>query len=216
MTVTPLQQPTSAEHAAHHRSADELEAALPGVRSAPRDVGTLALLVRRPGVDQREVLERARLTTAEGMAGDSWIERSSSRTQDGSAHPDMQLNVMSLAAVRAVAGDDPHRWAWAGDELIVDLDLSFANLPAGALLEIGGEPARPHAVIEVTDQPHRGCLKFKDRFGKAALFWVNSEQGVPLRLRGLNARVVVEGEVRSGDEVRVRRPDGPFEPAPGA
>ena len=216
MTVTPLQQPTPEQHAEHHRSAAELEAALAGVRSAPRDVGTIALLVRRPGVDQRELLEHVQLTTAEGMAGDSWSERSSSRTDDGSPHPDMQLNVMSLAAVRAVAGDDPQRWAWAGDEIIVDLDLSFENLPAGARLEIGGDAEQPRAVIEVTDQPHRGCLKFKERFGKAALFWVNSEQGVPLRLRGLNARVVVEGEVRTGDEVRVRRPEGPTVPAQGA
>ena len=216
MTVTSLPQPTPEEHAAHHRSAAELDAALAGVRAAPRDTGTIALLVRRPGVDQREVLDAVPLTTAEGMAGDSWRERSSSRTGDGSAHPDMQLNVMSLAAARAVAGDDPHRWAWAGDEIIVDLDLSFENLPAGTLLDIGGEADRPAAVIEVTDQPHRGCLKFKERFGKAALFWVNSEQGVPLRLRGLNARVVVEGEVRTGDEVRVRRSAGAFEPAPGA
>ena len=207
MTDTPVRQPTAEEHAVHHPGAAQLEAALAVVRSAPRDVGSLELLVRRPETEAREMLDHVRLTAAEGLEGDNWRHRGSKRTDDGSAHPDMQLNVMSAAAVRAVAGEDRERWAWAGDQLIVDLDLSFANLPAGSLLEIGRPGEEPGAVIEVTDQPHRGCLKFKDRFGKAALFWVSSDQGVPLRLRGLNARVVSEGEVRVGDEVRVRRPD---------
>jgi MOSC domain-containing protein YiiM len=58
------------------------------------------------------------------------------------------------------------------------------------------------AVIEVTEQPHTGCAKFRRRFGADALRFVNSPIGRELRLRGLNAKVVVAGTIRQGDEVR--------------
>ena len=44
------------------------------------------------------------------------------------------------------------------------------------------------------------------RFGAEAMRAVNSAEGRPLRLRGLNARVVVPGLVRQGDRVAVHRP----------
>jgi hypothetical protein len=40
------------------------------------------------------------------------------------------------------------RWALAGDQLFVDLDLGAENLPPGTRLAFGS------AVIEVTKQPH--------------------------------------------------------------
>jgi MOSC domain-containing protein YiiM len=91
---------------------------------------------------------------------------------------------------------DPERRALAGDQLHLDLDLSLANLPPGTQLALGT------AVIEVTEIPHTGCAKFVDRFGRDAMRFVNSPRGRELRLRGLNAKVVVAGVVRPGDEVR--------------
>ena len=91
---------------------------------------------------------------------------------------------------------DPDRRVLAGDQLHVDLDLSEANLPPGTRLALGT------AVIEVTPEPHRGCAKFVERFGRDAMRFVNSPIGRELRLRGLNARVVVPGTVRPGDEIR--------------
>jgi MOSC domain-containing protein YiiM len=88
-------------------------------------------------------------------------------------------------------------WAWAGDQLYVDLDLSVANLPPGTRLALGD------ALIEVTDQPHTGCAKFVERFGREPMRWVNSPEGRALRLRGMNTRVVGPGRVRVGDRVRV-------------
>ena len=87
----------------------------------------------------------------------------------------------------------------AGDQLHVDLDLSTTNLPAGTQLAIGDV-----AVIEITDQPHTGCAKFADRFGAEALRFVNIGAGKELRLRGLNAKVVVPGPIRAGDRIRKR------------
>lgn len=183
-----------------HRSAEDLESFLPELRSAPADHGTLELLVRRPAVGEREVLLEGVLSLEHGLVGDTWRVRGSRRTPDGSSHPEMQLNVMSARLVAFLAGD-PDRRPLAGDQLYLDLDLSHANLPAGTRLRLGD------AVIEVTAEPHLGCDKFMARFGEPAMRFVNSRVGRELRLRGLNAKVVVPGVVRSGDTVRKVAPD---------
>ncbi len=188
----------------HHRTTAELEAFLPELLDAPRDRGTLDLVVRRPTVDEREVLDEGELDLASGLVGDTWSERSSTRTEDGGPRPDMQLNVMGSRIVGFLARD-PDRRALAGDQLYLDLDLSHDNLPAGSRLSIG-DPSTRGAVIEVTEQPHTGCAKFVERFGADAMRFVNGRTGRPLRLRGLNAKVVVPGRVRPGDPVTVARP----------
>lgn len=176
-------------------STEALEAGLPHVRLAPTDHGVLRLIVRRPALDAREVLEEGALSVEDGLVGDTWRTRGSSRSVDGRAHPDMQLNIMNARAAALVAQRDD-RWPLAGDQLYVDLDLSGANLPPGTRLAIGS------AVIEVTDQPHTGCGKFVARFGLDAMKLVNSPLGRSLNLRGICARVVQPGTLRVGDTVR--------------
>jgi hypothetical protein len=178
-----------------HLPAAALEAGLGDVRLSPADGGTVELIVRRPAVDEREVLAEGTLDVAAGLAGDTWRVRGSSRTTDGSSHPDMQLTVMNSRAALLVA-QDPGRRMLAGDQLYVDLDLSPANLPPGTRLAVGS------AVIEVTAQPHLGCAKFAARFGTDALRFVTARVGRELRLRGLNARVAVSGTIRPGDTIR--------------
>jgi hypothetical protein len=178
-----------------HANMEQLEAGLHSIREAPTEAGELMMIVRRPDVDQRETLEEAELCTQRGLVGDTWSSRRSPRTPDGSAHPDMQLNIMNARATALIAGSR-ERWPLAGDQLYLDMDLSEANLPAGTRLAVG------NAVIEVTDQPHLGCQKFKARFGDAALKFVNSEEGKALHLRGINARVVTPGTIRRGDIAR--------------
>ncbi|HEU0178486.1 MAG TPA: MOSC domain-containing protein [Blastocatellia bacterium] len=173
----------------------ELDAGLDAVRQSPKDEGVIAMIVRRPQVDAREVLEEGELDLVEGLVGDTWKVRGSSRTPDGSAHPDMQLNIMNARVIDLVAREKD-RWSLAGDQLFIDLDVSAENLPPGTRLALGS------AVIEVTNQPHTGCKKFAARFGLDALKFVNSPVGRQLQLRGVNARVRQAGVIRIGDLVK--------------
>jgi hypothetical protein len=162
---------------------------------SPKDGGRLELIVRRPQVGAREILDEGQLDLVHGLVGDTWRQRSSTRTGDGSAHPDMQLNIMNSRIAALVAGDRS-RWPLAGDQLYVDLDLSESNLPPGTRLEFGT------AIVEVTSEPHTGCQKFVSRFGLDAVRLVNSPEGRKLRLRGLNARVIQPGTIKVGQLIR--------------
>jgi hypothetical protein len=180
---------------AAHRTLAELAAHLELLRSAPTDVGTLELVVRRPEHGVREVLGEGVLDVTAGLVGDNWLSRATGRAVAEGRHLAAQVTVMSARMV-GLLGDTDEERAGAGDQLYVDLDLSRGILPAGARLALGDE-----AVLEVTDKPHRGCRKFERRFGADAVAFVNSEEGRALRLRGLNARVVAGGVVRPGDGV---------------
>jgi MOSC domain-containing protein len=182
-----------------HLTMEELEAGFEAISRSPTDAGVLEMIVRRPEVGGREPLAEAELDPAVGLVGDSWSQRRSRRTADGSPHPEMQINIMN-ARVAALVAQDRSRWPLAGDQLFVDLDLSEASLPAGTRLAIGS------AVIEVTAEPHTGCAKFAERFGTDAMKFVNSTERHALHLRGINAKVVQRGAIRVGDRVtRVQR-----------
>ena len=178
-----------------HLPLSQIQAGMPSILAAPADAGRLEMIVRRPAVNARELLDTGTLDVVQGLVGDTWIDRGSSRTSDNTPHPDMQLTLMGVRVISLLAGDSS-RWPLAGDQLFVDFDLSAANLPAGTRLAIGS------AVVEVTAQPHTGCGKFVERFGVDAMKFVNSPEGRALNLRGINARVVAPGEVRVGDSVR--------------
>jgi hypothetical protein len=180
-----------------HLTMQELEEALDHLRDSPKDDGVVQMIVRRPRVDEREVLAEAELDPLQGLIGDSWSVRGSSKTADGGPHPEMQINIMNARVVALVA-QEKSRWSLAGDQLFIDMDLSKDNLPAGTRLEIGS------AVLEVTPLPHTGCQKFVSRFGMDAMKFVNSEVGKKLCLRGINARVVQAGVVRLGSTAKKR------------
>lgn len=178
-----------------HLTRLELEAALDELRQAPKDEGVVQLIVRRPDIEHREVLEEATLDPVAGLIGDNWITRGSKRTPDGSPHPEMQINIMN-ARVTALLAAEKERWPLAGDQFYIDMDLSKENLPPGSLLALGS------AVLEVSPLPHTGCKKFVSRFGIDAMEFVNSEIGKMLCLRGINAKVVQGGVVRVGETAK--------------
>lgn len=177
-----------------HRTIAELEAQLDHIRESPIGSGRLELIVRRPDLKQREVLDEAQLDTELGLVGDNWSTRGSTQTADGTAHPLKQLNVMNARSAAAIAGDIQH-WPPAGDQLFVDLHLGSEELPPGTLLHIGD------AVIEVTEPPHRGCVKFVARYGNDAMRFVSSPAGKSVNARGICARVVTGGTIRTGDAI---------------
>ena len=165
----------------------ELETGLEEILQSPKQEGSIELIVRRPIKGKREVLDHGELTLEDGLSGDCW--------KDHDPHPEMQINIMNSRAIALVACEKD-RWALAGDQLYVDLDLSAENLPPGTRLELGS------ALLEVTTPPHTGCGKFAARFGVEAVKFVNSVRGRKLNLRGLNARVVKPGTIRKGDTIR--------------
>jgi hypothetical protein len=180
---------------AKHFSSAELEQGIEQIIATPANDGELKLIVRRPDVDQRETPQQARLDVDQGLVGDNWLNRGSRHMPDGAADPDMQLNVMNARVVDTVAGSED-RWALAGDQLYIDMDLSPENLPPGTRLQLGD------AVIEVTEPPHTGCKKFAARYGVDAMVFVNTGRGKQLNFRGICAKVVTSGDIRVGDVAR--------------
>jgi MOSC domain-containing protein YiiM len=176
-----------------HADAEQLEAGLDEIRRSPSAEGTVELVVRRPVEGEREVLDEGVLDAAVGLVGDDWRDRNDRRGRP--SDPASQLTLMNARAIELIAGTR-ERWALAGDQLYVDLDLSVANLPPGTRLEVGT------AVVEVTEKLHTGCAKFTERFGSAAIRFVNQPPGRELRLRGMYAKIVEPGTVRPGDAIR--------------
>lgn len=141
---------------------------------------------RAPGI--HESLGRVRLTRDEGMPGDEWNRRPP-------RHPDAQLAVMRRDIAELVANGQP--LTEPGDNLIVELDLSVANLPVGSRLQVGA------AVVSVTPKPHDGCSKFARRFGDDAWRFVNAPATRHHNLRGIYWKVLTPGEVNVGSPITV-------------
>jgi MOSC domain-containing protein YiiM len=171
---------------------EELDRHMAELGSLPTDAGTLELIVVRPREGERETPTTAEITVEDGLVGDRWEPGVGS---DGQLDRHNQLTIASSHVLGLIA--EPERWALAGDNLIVDIGLDKTNLPTGTRLAIGGT-----VVVEISEEPHTGCAKFSARFGSDALKFINSPEGRELRLRGLNAKVVVPGTVSVGDPVR--------------
>ena len=139
-----------------HVTTVELETALGAIHDSPKDFGVLEMIVRRPAVGEREVVQSGELHPLVGLVGDSWSRRGSRRSADGGPHPEMQLNIMNARVVALVA-QAKDRWPLAGANCSSTWISSADNLPPGARLQLGG------AVIEVTAEPHTGGGKFIER-----------------------------------------------------
>jgi len=172
----------------------ELELCLPDILASPKSAGRVAMIVCRPRADDRKMIDSCELTICDGLLGDNWKQRGQWRAPDKPANIDTQLTLMNVRAITAIAADQA-QWPLAGDQFFVDLDLSRKNLPPGTTIKIGT------AEIEITAEPHLGCRKFSDRFGRDAVMFVNSDQGKRINLRGINAKVVKEGTVSIGDSI---------------
>ena len=166
----------------------DLERGLHGLVPAPTDNGRVSLLVRRVAGGRREILDGVELSTDAGVPGDAWGRRAQ-------RDPEMQIAVMQTGVAQLIANGQP--LTLFGNSLVLELDLSASNLPAGTRLRVG------RALVEVTPSPHDGCKKFQTRFGADALRFVSMQPLRHLNLRGIYMRVVEAGDVRPGDAVEV-------------
>jgi MOSC domain-containing protein YiiM len=161
--------------------------------ASPFDVGLVERCVVRPSRGVRLTPTEIRLTPEGGIEGDRWIH-------DEHRRPGNQVSLMNVHVLRSIAGDES-RMPLAGDNLLVDLDLSEENLPPGTRLEIGD------AELMISNDPHRPCRHFHERFGAKNVKRVVRANRVGRRGRGVLAQVVKAGTIRVGDKIHVRRGD---------
>jgi len=166
-----------------HLAADSLAQRLAELPAPARDEGVVELVVVRPESNARVTPARCRLSVEDGLEGDRWA-RAERRVYGA------QVSMMRADVARVIANGQP--LSMFGDNLLVALDLSFANLPAGTRLRVGT------ALCVATEKPHTGCAKFAARFGDPARAATQAA-----RVRGMYLRVVEDGEVAAGDRVVV-------------
>ena len=104
----------------------ELEALWATAPPQPRDHGTVRLLTVRRGPGVHETPGSVAVTVEGGLEGDRWAHGWRERDPDRQA----QVTLMNAAVTELVAaGRQPlHE---AGDNILVDFDISVENLPPG-------------------------------------------------------------------------------------
>jgi len=172
-----------------HLTADELRNRFDALPPVPTDSTVLELIVLRQPEGVRATPPQVEIDPADGLVGDRWTE--------GKYGPDDQITIMRADVGELVANGQNQ--SLFGDNLLMNLDLSLENLPAGTRIAIGD------ALTEVTDKPHTGCVQYVQRFGRPALRLVDGNEFRALRLRGLHVKVVAGGMIRLGDAVEVLR-----------
>lgn len=140
---------------------------------------------RSPGVHLS--LERVQLSVEEGVVGDEWKRRA--------GKIDAQITVIRRDVSELISNNQP--LTLSGDNLVVDMDISAENLPAGTRLRVG------EAIVEMTPLPHNGCKKFAARFGQDACRFVQAPATRHLNLRGIHWKVIQPGTVSVGDAIEV-------------
>ena len=178
-----------------HRSLDTLEAGLENIKNSPHDNGMLYMIVVRPYKSERAIPWYCNLSPEGGVEGDHWAQGCWKSLPDGRPDPAVQVTIMNSRCLELLA-PTKEQWALAGDNLIIDFDLSTENLKPGQKISIGS------AILQITDVPHNGCIKFRDRFGADALRFVSTKEGKELRLRGIYAQIIKAGEIRVGDRMK--------------
>ncbi len=174
---------------------DQLTSGLADVVASPTDQGKLEFIVVRPRAGEREFRRQVYISPEGGVEGDRWLNSCSRRLPDGRPDPRVQISLMNVRLLSLISGSAEQRMCLAGDNLIVDLNLSDDNVCPGQRLSVG------EAIVEITDVAHNGCGKFLNRYGRDAVKLINSAEGKRLHLRGVFAQVIRSGMVSVGDRI---------------
>ena len=174
-----------------HKTRDALAARLPYITEAVKDHGLLRAIVVRPRAGERITPDHVDVSSAGGVQGDHWAKGCWQSLPDGSPDPDVQICMMSARCIEVIAGPIEN-WAPAGDNLFIDMDLTPGNMPPGQRFNLGT------AMFEVTPVAHNGCSSFIEHYGRDATVFVNTGEGKRLRLRGIYARVIKDGQISVG------------------
>lgn len=174
---------------------DQISSGLDDVLAAPVDQGKLEFILIRPTAGERAFRPKVYLSPKGGVEGDRWLNSCWLKLADGQPDPRVQVSLMNARLLRLISGGDENQICLAGDNLIVDLNLSEDNICPGQRLSVS------EAVLEITDVAHNGCGKFLSRYGRDAVKFINSAEGKRLHLRGIFAKVISPGTVCVGDRV---------------
>ncbi len=180
--------------AAAQATRSELDRAVPYICAAPPDNAEIRMLCLRPGYGARQFVDAIAVTHDRGIPGERWETRPWLRLPDGSAHPGIQICILSQRVLDLV-WRDRENVVHPGDTFVVDMNLGEDNLPAGQVLRAGTARLQVSAVF------NDACVKWKARYGAAAKDWVNAPDHTPLRLRGVLCSVVRDGTIRNGDRL---------------
>lgn len=164
-------------------------------QSAPIGAGRVDFLINRPSEGVHVPVRELYLDVDSGIHGDRWQKTAWLRLPDGSPDPRVQVSLTNTRVMQCFTGTEVDAVFGCGDNIYTDLNLSETHLPVGMRVQIG------KAVIEVSDVMNDACGKFVQRFGKDAFNYIRQSQNLPLRLRGLFARIVRSGAIRIGDPI---------------
>ena len=181
-----------------HASADDLRAGMPDVLAAPKNDAPIATLCFRSDFGMREFPEHLTMTRARGIPGERWLKHPWLKLPDGSPDPRIQVSILPLRVLDLVWRDRVGT-VHPGDTIVADLDMTQANLPAGTFLHVGT------VVLRVSDAPNNGCVKWKARYGAAAMGWIAAPEHAGLRLRGVLCSIEQDGVVGVADRIVVLR-----------
>lgn len=176
------------------KTIEELNLSLPHIKDAPKDNGEIFKLCYRPTFRERVFVDYLSLSVEDGVIGDRWKQFAWLKLPDGEPDPRIQVCIIPKRILDCVwqEGDDV---IYPGDTMVVDMDMSEENLPAGAQIRVG------EAIIEVSDYFNDACTKWTARYGKPSREWINLPENLPLRLRGILCKIVKDGEVKITDRL---------------
>ena len=89
-----------------HATREELDAKAEWVRDAPKDKGSLGMIVVRPSKNQRLSLDECEVSPEGGVHGDNWATECWKKLEDGRSDPEVQVTMINSRLISLLAGEE--------------------------------------------------------------------------------------------------------------